>query len=104
MRTKHSAAEKRTDPRPKTIWLGTDTTDARHYYRTRTETIHVVTADGEREHTLDVEAEATARQQSIRATLADWMDHVVSARGWQSTGYATTTIAEEFIQRLEAGQ
>lgn len=73
--------------RPATIVLGTDAEGATHLYRTQTETVHVVDADGRREHVASVAGRP----------VEDWMAHVRDARGWASEHYGL-----DFVGHLAA--
>jgi hypothetical protein len=71
-KTDPTTANRRTDPRPTYIRLGVDTEHASHVYRTTDETIHVVDADGNREHVEALDGRS----------VHEWMDYVRTERGW----------------------
>jgi len=92
MSTKRTNAEKRTgstDPRPTTVELGEDQRGADHIYRPRDELIHVIAADGTREHVEDM------RGRSVD----DWMAYVADRRGWEVKQYGAPV--ESLITALE---
>jgi|GEM_PF-2681064 len=63
--------------RPRTIDLGTDAEGATHIYRTGTETVHVVTADGRREHV----------EHIGDRHVDEWVGYVGQERGWATKRY-----------------
>jgi len=63
--------------RPSTIDLGTDAEGATHLYRTQTETVHVVTADGRREHV----------EHIADRHVDEWVGYVGQERGWAERRY-----------------
>jgi hypothetical protein len=63
--------------RDSTITLGEDERGALHIYRPHDELVHVVTADGKREHVEDVAGRP----------VEDWMAFVEDRRGWEDKRY-----------------
>lgn len=76
MSTKASDPQKRTDPRPKYLYLGTDAEGGAHYYDTRNDRVHVARGP-DREHVQVLD------DQSVD----DWMAHVEETRGWAERHY-----------------
>lgn len=82
MSTNATDLQERTAVRPKTIFLGTDADGSVHYYRTRTETVHVVDEAGRREHV----------ERIPYRPVDEWMAFVEGRRGWASKHYGVDLV------------
>lgn len=90
MSTKHPTQRKRSDPRPNYSLLGIDEEGAHHIHDTRTNAVHVITQDGDRELVQDLDGHR----------VSEWMTYVAGRRGW-STRYLFDSAGDAFADALD---
>ena len=93
MSTKHPTQRKRSDPRPNYSLLGIDNEGAHHIHDTKTQAIHVITPEGDRELVQDLDGHL----------VSDWMHFVEGKRGW-STRYLFDSAGDAFADALEVSE
>jgi len=81
MATTETQRQRSTDPRPNYFQLGIDSRDARHVADTRTETVHIVHADGSR-----------GRRHLDGGDLDAYMEAVADAYGWTRRDYGVSCV------------